>query len=145
MNYVVEILILLLLAVTSVSAQSKAASGDVEISGATYTNGTSSKHSVERKDADPGVIKVGPPTTYLKNGLRIDEVTHLLGKPVYVSERQGRNGLISTYVFRRGEDRIVVAEFAKGILKRSSVKKSEELPEEKVVQRENVIKAKFLQ
>jgi hypothetical protein len=144
MNYVVEILIALLLAVTSISAQTKAASGDVELSGSSYSNGTSSKHSIERKDATPGVIKVGPTMTYLKNGLSINEVTRLLGKPVYVSERKEWNGLISTYIFRRGEDRFVVAEFAKGILKRSSVKTGEDLPVENDLRSENVIKAKFL-
>jgi hypothetical protein len=145
MNYVVEILIALLLAGTSISAQTKAASGDVELSGSSYSNGTSSKHSIERKDAELGVIKVGPATTYLKNGLSINEVTRLLGKPVYVSERQERNGLISTYVFRRGEDRFVVAEFAKGILRRSSVKTREDLPLEQDLQSETAVEARSLE
>jgi hypothetical protein len=145
MNYVVEILIALLLAVTSISAQTKAASGDVELSSSTYSKGSTSKHSVERKDANLGVIKVGPSTTYLKNGLSIDEVKRVLGKPVYVSERQVDDGLISTYIFRRGEDRFVVAEFAKGILKQSSVKTREDCPLEEYFRRDNLVKANVLQ
>jgi hypothetical protein len=145
MNYVVEILIAILLAVMSISTQTKAASGEVDPGGSSYSNGISSKHTVKRKDEDLGVIKVGPTTTYLKNGLSINEVKRLLGKPVYVSERQERNGLISTYIFRRGEDRFVVAEFAKGILKRSSVKTREDLPLEEDLRSETAVEAKSLE
>jgi hypothetical protein len=143
MNNFVEILIAILLAVTSISAQTKAASGDVEQSGSTYSNGNTSRLSGERNDADLRVIKVGPPTTYLKNGLSIDEVTRLLGKPVYMSEGNERNGLINTYIYSRGENRFVVAEFAQGILKRSSVKTREDLPLEKFLLGENPVDAKL--
>jgi hypothetical protein len=144
MIYVVEVLIAFLLAMTSISAQTKAVSGDVERSGSTYSNGTSSKHSVERKDTDLRVIKVGPPTTFLKNGLSIDEVTHLLGKPIHISERREGKRLIRTYIFQRGEDRFIVADFAKGILKRSSVKTSEDLPLEKDNVTQNPVEAKLI-
>jgi hypothetical protein len=145
MIYVVEVLIAFLLAMTSISAQTKVVSGDVDLSGSTYSNGNSLKHGVERKDADLRVIKVGPPTTFLKNGLSIDEVTRLLGRPFFVSDHQEGNRLISTYIFRRGEDRFVVADFAKGILKRSSVKSREDLPLETDRLSENSVQAKSLQ
>jgi hypothetical protein len=65
---------------------------------------------------DGRVVRVGPTTTYLKNGLRIDEVVRLLGKPTSVSERLEGNRLLSTYTFSRSEGRVFVAEFENGVL-----------------------------
>ena len=69
--------------------------------------------------AERGVIRVGPPTTYLKEGLRTEEVLRLLGKPVAISERSEKDLVVTTYEFRRGEGRILIAEFVSGVLVRS--------------------------
>jgi len=69
----------------------------------------------------PGVLRLGPPTTYLKNGLRTEEVIALLGQPESITTRQEGNTNLTVYVFRRSEERVLVAEFANGILVRSHV------------------------
>ena len=79
--------------------------------------GTSYSYPVE--DFKPGVVQVGPRTTYLKEGLRTDEVVRLLGKPASISERSENDIVITTYEFQRGEGRILIAEFVGGILVRS--------------------------
>ena len=79
--------------------------------------GTSYSYPVE--DFKPGVVQVGPRTTYLKEGLRTDEVVRLLGKPESISDRSESDIVIATYEFQRGEGRILIAEFVGGILVRS--------------------------
>jgi len=76
-------------------------------------------YSYPAEDFKPGVVRVGPPTTYLKAGLRVAEVIRLLGKPQAVSERTENGIAVVTYEFRRGEGRVLVAEFERGILVRS--------------------------
>ena len=76
-------------------------------------------YSYPAEDFKPGVVRVGPPTTYLKAGLRVAEVIRLLGKPQAVSERIENGIAVVTYEFRRGEARVLVAEFERGILVRS--------------------------
>jgi len=70
-------------------------------------------------DFKPGVVRVGPPTTYLKEGLSVAQVIRLLGKPQEVSERTENGVALATYEFRRGEGRVLVAEFERGLLVRS--------------------------
>ena len=64
----------------------------------------------------PGVVRVGPSTTYLKNGLSINEVVSSLGRPVSVSERQEGSLNYATYTFTRSGGRVLVAEFENGLL-----------------------------
>ena len=78
---------------------------------------TSYSYPVE--DFKPGVVQVGPRTTYLKAGLRTDEVVRLLGKPASISERSENEIVITTYEFARGEGRMLIAEFVDGVLVRS--------------------------
>lgn len=78
---------------------------------------TSYSYPVE--DFKPGVVQVGPRTTYLKEGLRTDEVVRLLGKPARISERSENDIVITTYEFHRSEGRTLIAEFVSGILVRS--------------------------
>lgn len=59
----------------------------------------------------PGVVQVGPPTTYLKKGLTSGEVLRLLGEPANISERNDGDQVLTTYVFLRGEQRVLVADF----------------------------------
>ena len=87
---------------------------------------TSYSYSVE--DFKPGVVQVGPRTTYLKEGLRTDEVFRLLGKPASVSERSENDVVITTYEFQRGEGRILIAEFVSNLLVRSRLETRLEHP-----------------
>jgi len=75
---------------------------------------------------DGRVIRFGPTTTYLKNGLRAEEVVRLLGKPITVAERREGNTLLSTYTFTRSEDRLFVAEFENGLLVRSRMEPAQD-------------------
>jgi hypothetical protein len=68
-----------------------------------------------------GVVRVGPPTTYLKEGLTTEEVLRLLGKPSAVSERVEQGLVVTTYEFPRGEDRILFAEFTSDALVRTRI------------------------
>src|SRR5882762_4645094 len=70
---------------------------------------TSYSYSVD--DFKPGVVKVGPRTTYLKAGLRTDEVIRVLGKPISIAERTENDVVITTYEFQRGEGRVLIPEF----------------------------------
>jgi hypothetical protein len=82
-----------------------------------FSPGTSFSYPVD--DFKPGVVQVGPRVTYLKEGLRTDEVIRLLGKPASISERSDNDIVITTYEFQRGEGRMLVAEFVSGVLVRS--------------------------
>jgi hypothetical protein len=76
----------------------------------------SGKKSITRA---PGVLRVGPSTTYLKKGLSSNEVIRFLGRPIAVSERLEGDLRLATYSFARGEGRVLVAEFENGVLVRS--------------------------
>ena len=89
------ILVAIVIAVVNVSAQ-----------------GSTGQRRVIRKI---GVVRVGPSTTFLKQGLSTEEVVRLLGEPTTISESGKGNGAI-TYEFPRSEGRILVAEFVKGSL-----------------------------
>lgn len=77
--------------------------------------------SYSGNDFKPGVVKVGPRTTYLKEGLTTDEVVRLLGQPLSISERVDDDVVVTIYEFTRSEDRVLVAEFEKGALVRSAM------------------------
>ncbi|MEK6282206.1 MAG: hypothetical protein AABN95_17755 [Acidobacteriota bacterium] len=62
-----------------------------------------------------GVVRVGPSTTYLKQGLSAEEVVKLLGEPTAISEREATTGAV-TYEFPRDEGRVLLAEFVNGSL-----------------------------
>lgn len=63
-----------------------------------------------------GVIHLGPRNTFLKEGLRQEEVMKLLGEPVSVSKRQEKGQVVSIYEFIRSEGRVLIAEFIDNIL-----------------------------
>ena len=90
-------------------------------------------YSYSAKDFKPGVVRVGPRTTYLKEGLQTDEVVRLLGRPVSISERSDNDVVIATYQFQRGDGRMLIAEFVGGVLVRSRL----ETPVEHPVQADN--------
>jgi hypothetical protein len=65
---------------------------------------------------DGRVLRLGPTSTYLKNGLSTGEVVRLLGKPATISARREGERLFTTYTFARSEGRVFVAEFENGLL-----------------------------
>jgi hypothetical protein len=75
----------------------------------------SKRHIVRRA----GIVRVGPSTTYLKEGFSLEEVLRLLGEPAAVSARHDGDEFITTYEFPRGQNRILIAEFVNGALVRS--------------------------
>ncbi len=81
----------------------------------------STAFSYSGEDFKPGVVQVGPRTTYLKEGLTTDEVVRLLGKPATISERTDDGIVVTIYEFTRSDDRVLVAEFEKGALVRSAM------------------------
>ena len=131
MRKVFSIIIVITSAVISISAQTKlerrhhsevintASKTDTSVSevgnGAFYR--TSYNYPLE--DFKPGVVRVGPRTTYLKDGLRIDEVIRLLGKPLSITERIEQNASLKVYIFQRSEGQVLIAEFENGLLVRS--------------------------
>lgn len=92
------IVIALLIAVVNVSAQ------------------TSRTQKGVRRVHQANAIRVGPPTTYLKEGLTAEQVLRILGEPISFSERDEGGVTIETYEFQRGANRILVADFVKGML-----------------------------
>jgi hypothetical protein len=99
------ILIALVIAVVNISAQSNS-SGKRAFGG---------RHIVKRV----GVVRVGPVTTYLKEGLTTEEVLRLLGEPTSMSERNANGSSVKTYEFPRSDNRILIAEFVNDSLVRS--------------------------
>ena len=71
--------------------------------------------------ASPRVVRVGPRTTYLKEGLSTEDVMRMLGRPAEVSERDEDGAKVISYLYPRGEGRVLVAEFVAGRLVRSRV------------------------
>lgn len=95
------IVIALLIAVVNISAQT----------GRTQKNG--------RRVHLTTAIRVGPPTTYLKEGLTAEQVLRVLGEPISVSEQEEQGVTIKTLRFQRGANRVLVAEFVDDALVRS--------------------------
>ena len=76
-----------------------------------------------------GVVRVGSPTTYLKEGLTTEEVLQVLGEPAGIYKRVEDGVLVTTYEFRRGGERMLVAEFVHGTLVRSRTKTRDQVAE----------------
>ena len=94
----IVIVVAVLIAVVNVSAQT----------GRTQKSG--------RRVHQATAIRVGPPTTYLKEGLTAEQVLRVLGEPINVSEREEQGVTIKTLSFQRGANRVLVAEFVNDAL-----------------------------
>jgi hypothetical protein len=142
MRKIFSIFIVIAAANASLSAQTKpsrrhhaaatAITAKVDAKATEAGNGISFPHtafSYPVEDFKPGVVRVGPRTTYLKDGLRIDEVVRLLGKPLSISKRTQENVIVKTYVFQRGEGQVLIAEFENGLLARSRTELRDEAPQ----------------
>jgi hypothetical protein len=114
----------ILISATAVSAQTKT-KGDVRRSAERERSVT----SLNRKDRSRAslVLKLGPSTTYIKNGLSYDEVVRFLGQPISASERQDGGIRLTTLTFARSQGRVLVAEFADGLLVNSRMESNESL------------------
>jgi hypothetical protein len=81
---------------------------------------TKTERSAERRQVarvvDGRVLRLGPTTTYIKNGLSTEEVVRLLGKPESITERQDGDRQLAIYNFPRSDGRVFVAEFENGLL-----------------------------
>jgi hypothetical protein len=109
----------------------------VAVSAQAVTKGDHHRGGEEEKSAAAGsgksksraslVVKLGPSTTYVKNGLSFEEVVKLLGQPVSVSERQDGSARLAAYTFVRSGGRVFVAEFADGVLVSSRTESYESL------------------
>jgi len=120
---------LILIATILISAMAVAAQtvtkGDGRLS-VEGEKGVASVNSRERAHAT-FVLKLGPSTTYIKNGLSLEEVLRLLGQPSSVSEKLEGSLRLITYTFVRSEGRVLVAEFTDGVLVSSRSESSESL------------------
>jgi hypothetical protein len=74
---------------------------------------------------DGRVLRVGPTSTYLKNGLSTDEVVRLLGRPSSISERLEDGKLVAVYVFPRSEGRVLITQFENSLLTASRMETPE--------------------
>ena len=79
---------------------------------AAQTEGDSKRHSTPSVSR---VVRVGPRTTFLKEGLSESEVLWLLGSPSLTLRAAGGPSSV-THEFPRGEGRVLVAEFKDGVL-----------------------------
>lgn len=80
--------------------------------------------TVSRK---PGVVQLGPRTTYLKEGLTTEEVLRVMGRPTTAgSERNEQGSIVTSYEFSRGDGRVLIAEFIDNALVRSRTETHEE-------------------
>lgn len=77
---------------------------------------SSSQRRVVRK---AGVVRVGPSSIYLKQGLTTEEVVRLLGEPISVTDSESDDSV--TYEFQRSEGRVLLAQFVGGSLVSSQV------------------------
>jgi hypothetical protein len=107
------LVLVVICAVTPVFAQT-------ELSLKQYFEGISYRY-VAGDSRKPRVIRVGPPTTFVKEGLRTEEVLRLLGKPVATSERVEQGLVVTTYEFLRGGGRVLVADFVSDALVHSRI------------------------
>lgn len=76
-------------------------------------------YSYPADEFKPGVVRVGPRTTYVKEGLSTEEVVRLLGQPSAISERRENGVVVMIYEFPRSEGQVLIAEFVKNALVRS--------------------------
>jgi hypothetical protein len=93
-----------------------AAAAAVAGEGASKEEKSAAKRSADESRRAARVLRVGPSTTYLKNGLSLNEVVMLLGKPSARFEKIAEGVRLTTCVFPRSGGRVLIAEFEDGLL-----------------------------
>jgi hypothetical protein len=73
-------------------------------------------HLSKTKRVSPAVVRLGPSTTFMRNGLSRQEVVKLLGEPFSTVETMDGNAVVTTCVFHRSGDRILIAQFRDDVL-----------------------------
>ena len=128
MKRITSLIAIILFSVGAVAAQPKSKEGQAANSdrGRQVVKKASSR-SQSAKSRGPLVLQVGPRTTYLKEGLSIEDVVSFLGQPIVVSEQQEGNAHLTTCIFARSEERVMVVEFVNGLLARSRTTTREHL------------------
>jgi hypothetical protein len=131
MRKLLSLVVVIMLAMVGVAAQTKPDSiqsfeeknvrNKIDQASAGNTNEDASfvsetSYSYPAGEFKPGVVRVGPPTTYLKEGLSTEEVVRLLGQPSAISERRENAVVVTIYEFPRSEGRVLIAEFVKNAL-----------------------------
>ena len=111
MKEVLETLAVILFWVAVASAQTSVQPWDGEFGNIPQTEKSISNINKSERGSDPRVLKIGPSTTFLKNGLKIGEVLRCLGKPIALTERQEGDTHFSTAVFSLSGNRVLMAEF----------------------------------
>lgn len=91
---------------------------------------TVKEKSAAKRSEDAGrraarVLRIGPSTTYLKNGLSLNEVVMLLGKPDARTETVDGGVRRTTCIFPRSGGRVLIAEFENGLLVASRTEAAE--------------------
>ena len=62
------------------------------------------------------VLQLGPRSTYLPAGMKLQEAVFLLGEPLSITTTNVESGLVSVYEFSRSDGRTLIAEFLAGKL-----------------------------
>ena len=88
-------------------------------------------YSYPADEFKPGVVQVGPRTTYLKEGFSTEEVVRLLGKPSAISERTENGVAVTVYEFPRGGARVLIADFVNDMLVHSTMETREPVAQAK--------------
>jgi hypothetical protein len=73
-------------------------------------------HVTKTRRVSPAVVRLGPTTTFMRNGLSRQEVVKLLGEPFSTVETMDGNAVVTTCVFHRSGDRILIAQFRDDVL-----------------------------
>jgi len=122
MRKLLNLVIVIMLAIVGAAAQTKPDSMRSFEKGNTDEDASlvrQTSYSYPADEFKPGVVRVGPRTTYLKEGLSPEEVVRLLGEPSAISERRENAVVVTIYEFPRSEGRVLIAEFVKNALVRS--------------------------
>jgi hypothetical protein len=120
---------LILIATILISATAVSAQTNRKADGRRSAEREGSVISINRQERSRAslVLKLGPSTTYIKNGLSYAEVVRLLGQPASVSEKQDGGLRLTTLTFTRSQGRVLVTEFADGVLVNSRTEINESL------------------
>src|SRR5262252_3871281 len=86
----------------------------------TYQRGSSGRHAV---------VRVGPSSTYLKEGLSTAEVVAFLGQPARISQQRENGEAVVVYEFSRSENQTLFVEFIGDRLVRTKTEPSSKVPQ----------------
>ncbi|HXD34531.1 MAG TPA: hypothetical protein VN643_25655 [Pyrinomonadaceae bacterium] len=109
MNKVLSFLIILVISAAGVSAQGKSTKDGAVVKTVSYRTGSQNRSKA-------GVVEIGPRSTYLKEGLSLAAVLHVLGAPASITEQTADGKTVMNYEFKRGGGRTLTAQFINDVL-----------------------------